>query len=95
MDQWEGPALAWLNLLIILGVRMGEGVVFVLVAAAWFVFRKQIAAYQVFLVTEKFKILPVRDKAEQLRGMELLGTLFCVLLFVAGVLLIVLHTMLG
>ena len=68
MDQWEGPALVWLNLLIILGVRMGEGVVFVLVAAAWFVFRKRIAAYQVFLITEKFKILPVRDKAEQLRA---------------------------
>lgn len=74
---------------------MGEGVIFVLVAAVWFVFRKRIAAYQVFLVTEKFKILPVRDKAEQLRGMELLGTLFCALLFVAGVLLMVLRTQLG
>ena len=90
-----GAALAWPNLLIILGVRMGEGVVFVVVSAAWFVFRKRIAAYQFFLVTEKFKILPVRDSAEQLRGMELLGTLFCGLLFVAGVLLTVLHTMLG
>lgn len=77
------------------GVRVGEGVVFVLVAAAWFVFRKPIAAYQLFLITEKFKILPVRDKAEQQRGMELLGTLFDALLFVAGVLLIVLQAMLG
>ena len=74
---------------------MGEGVVFVLVSAACFVFRKRIAAYQFFLITEKFKILPVRENAEQLRGMELLGTLFCALLFVAGVLLIVLPTILG
>ncbi|MGN7200353.1 hypothetical protein [Arthrobacter sp. SAFR-044] len=77
------------------GQRMGEGVVFALVAAVWFVFRKRIAAYQVFLVTEKFKLLPVRDKAEQLRGVELVGTLFCALLFVAGVLLMVLRTQLG
>lgn len=73
---------------------MGEGLVFVLVAAVWFVFRKRIAAYQVYLITEKFKVLPVRDAAEQVRGMELLGMLFCVLLFVAGVLLMVLRTML-
>ena len=31
---------------------MGEGVVFVLVAAVWFVFRKRIAAYQVYLITD-------------------------------------------
>ena len=77
------------------GQRMGEGVVFVLVAAVWFVFRKRIAAYQVYLITEKFKVLPVRDPPEQVRGMELLGMLFCALLFVAGVLLMVLHMMLG
>ena len=74
---------------------MGEGVFFVLVAVVWFVFRKRIAAYQVHLITEKLKVLPVGDKAEQVRGMELLGTLFCMLLFVAGVLLMVLRRKLG
>lgn len=74
---------------------MGEGVFFVLVAVVWFVFRKRIAAYQVFLITQKFKVLPVRDKAEQVRGMELLGTFFCVLLFVAGLLLMALRAKLG
>jgi len=43
---------------------MVEGIVFMLVASAWFVFRRRIAAYQVYLITEKFKVLAVRDKAE-------------------------------
>ena len=47
-----------------------EGIVFMLVASAWFVFRRRIAAYQVYLITEKFKVLAVRDKAEQAQGME-------------------------
>jgi hypothetical protein len=43
---------------------MGEVIVFVLVAAAWLVLRKRIAAYQVFLITEKFKILCARQVCE-------------------------------
>lgn len=73
---------------------MGEGIVLVLVAAVWFVFRKRIAAYQVYLLTKKFKVIPVRDTAEQARGMEWLGGLFCALLLVPGVLLIVIYAML-
>lgn len=62
---------------------MGEGIVLALVAAVWFVFRKRIAAYQVYLLTEKFKVIPVRGTAEQARGMEWLSRLFYALLFVA------------
>ena len=70
---------------------MVEGIVFMLVASAWFVFRRRIAAYQVYLITEKFKVLAVRDKAEQAQGMEGIGILFCSLLFGAGALMVVLH----
>jgi hypothetical protein len=72
-----------------------EGIVFMLVAAAWFVFRRRIAAYQVYIITEKYKVLPLRDKAEQVRGMEVVGTLFCALLFSAGALMVVLRMLLA
>ena len=65
-----------------------------LVATAWFVFRRRIAEYQVFLVAEKFKVLPVTDKAGQARGMQTIGTLFCVLLFCAGAVIVILRMLL-
>jgi hypothetical protein len=70
---------------------MVEGIAFMLVASGWFVFRRRIAAYQVYLITERFRVLPVRDKAEQVQGMEDIGVLFCALLFGAGALMVVLH----
>lgn len=70
---------------------MFAGIVFMLVAVAWFVFRRQVAAYQVDLVAERFKALPVRDKAEKARGLAELAVPFCLLLFGAGALLAGFH----
>ncbi|SEQ80813.1 hypothetical protein SAMN05444745_11182 [Arthrobacter sp. OV608] len=67
---------------------------FMLVATAWFVLRRRIAEYQVYLVTERFKVLPARDKAEQVRGMQTIGTLFCALLFSAGAVIATLRMLL-
>ena len=64
------------------------------VGTVWFLLRRRIAAYQVYIITEKFKVLPVRDKAEQVRGMEVIGTL-CSLLFFAGAVIVALHTLLA
>ena len=65
------------------------------VGAVWFLLRRRIAAYQVYIITEKFRVLPVRDKSEQVRGMEVIGTLFCSLLFFAGAVIVALHTLLA
>ncbi|RAM38568.1 hypothetical protein DBZ45_04190 [Arthrobacter globiformis] len=65
------------------------------IGAVWFLFRKRIAAYQLYIVTEKFKVLPVRDQAEQARGMELLGIFFCSLLFLAGAVIVALRMLLA
>lgn len=65
------------------------------VGTIWFLLRRRIAAYQVYIVTEKLKVLPVRDKAEQVRGMEVIGTLFCSLLFFAGAVIVALHALLA
>jgi len=69
--------------------------VFMVVGAVWFLLRRRIAAYQVYIITEKFRVLPVRDKSEQVRGMEVIGTLFCSLLFFAGAVIVALHTLLA
>lgn len=47
---------------------MVAGIVFMLVASAWFVFRRRIDAYQVYLITEKFKVVPAKDRAKQVQG---------------------------
>lgn len=74
---------------------MEAGIVFMAIGAVWFLFRKRIAAYQLYILTERFKVLPARDKAEQARGMKLLGIFFCSLLFVAGALIVALHMLLA
>jgi hypothetical protein len=74
---------------------MEGGIVFMAIGAVWFLFRKRIAAYQLSIITEVFRVLPVRDKAEQARGMELLGIFFCSLLFVAGAAIVALHVLLA
>lgn len=66
---------------------MIAGIIFILVALTWFVFRRQVAAYQVRLVAERFKALPVRDKDEKARELEDLALPFCLLLFAVGALL--------
>lgn len=75
--------------------NVGEGIVFMVVGTAWFLLRKRIAAYQVYIITEKFRVLPIRDKEGQIRGMEVIGTLFCSLLFFAGAVIVALHTLLA
>lgn len=66
---------------------MVTGPILMLIAVTWFVYRRQIAEWQVRLVMERFKFLPVRDKDEKAR--ELVGTHFpfCLLIFGAGALL--------
>ncbi|WP_458779950.1 hypothetical protein [Arthrobacter sp. D3-16] len=78
-----------------IGGIMEGGIVFMVIGAVWFLFRKRIAAYQLSIITEKFKVLPVRDKTEQARGMELLGIFLCSLLFLAGALIVALHMLLA
>lgn len=70
---------------------MVAGIVFMLVALAWLVFRRQIVAYQVRLATEKFKALPVSDKVEKARDLEGMAVPLCLLLFGAGALLTGFH----
>ena len=70
---------------------MVAGIMFMLLASVWFVFRRRIAAYQVYLITERFKVVPARDRAEQARDMEDMGIPFCLLLFGADALLAGLH----
>lgn len=74
---------------------MDGGIVFMAIGVVWFLFRKRIAAYQLYVITEKFKVLPVRDKAEQAKSMELLGIFFCSLLFLAGAVIVALHMLLA
>ena len=73
---------------------MIAGVIFMLVGLAWFVFRRQVAVYQVDLVAERFKVLPVRDRDEKARGLAELAIPFCLLLFGAGALLTGFHLLL-
>lgn len=70
---------------------MVAGIIFMMVALTWFVFRRQIAAWQVRLAIEKFKFLPVRDKAEKARDLEGLAFPICLMLFGAGALLTGFH----
>lgn len=70
---------------------MVAGIIFMMVALTWFVFRRQIAAWQVRLAMEKFKFLPVRDKAEKARDLEETAFPICLLLFGAGALLTGFH----
>jgi hypothetical protein len=70
---------------------MVAGIVFMLVALAGFVFRRRIAAYQVRLVTEKLKALPVGDKVVKARDLEDIAVSLCLLLFGAGALLAGVH----
>ena len=70
---------------------MVAGIVFMLVALTWFVLRRQIAAYQVRLVAERFKALPVGDKDEKARDLEGIAVPLCLLLFGAGALLTGFH----
>ena len=74
---------------------MEGGIVFMAIGAVWFLFRKRIAAYQLYIITEKFKVLPVREQAEQARSLELFGVFFCSLLFLAGALIVALHMLLA
>jgi hypothetical protein len=41
------------------------------------------------------KVLPAKDKEEQVRGMKVIGTLFCALLFGAGALIVILRLLLA
>lgn len=70
---------------------MVAGVIFMLIALTWFVFRREIADYQVRLVMERFKFLPVRDKAAKTRDLEETALPICLLLFGTGALLAGLH----
>lgn len=70
---------------------MVAGIIFMLVALTWFVYRQEIAAWQVRLVTTRFKFLPVRDKAAKARELEEIAFPICLLLFGAGALLAGFH----
>lgn len=72
------------------GLRV-EGIVFMVIGSVWFFFRQRIAAYQLIIITEKFRVLRVRDRAEQARALERIGTLFCALLFGAGAIMVILR----
>lgn len=71
----------------------GLGLVFLLISLIWFAFRKDIARYQYQIVmTMVSRNLPEREEAQQQeKAMEYLGTGFSVLLFSAGVLLLILN----
>lgn len=66
---------------------MVVGIVFMLVAVTWFVFRRQVAVYQVRLVAAKFKALPVRNRDEKARELEDIAFPLCLMLFGVGALL--------
>jgi hypothetical protein len=72
---------------------MQLGVVLMDVGLGWFVFRKRIARRQAVIVG-----LMLRLRAplcgEQVRGLEIVGLLFCSLLFLAGLAVVLLNAFL-
>ena len=73
---------------------MVAGIIFMLVALTWFVFRREIAAWQVRVAVERFKFLPVRDEAEKARDLEGIALPICLLLFGIGALVTGFHLLL-
>ncbi|MFJ2662608.1 hypothetical protein [Arthrobacter koreensis] len=74
---------------------MVTGPILMLIAVTWFVYRRQIAAWQVCLVMERFKSLPVRDKDEKARDLADTAFPICLMLFGAGALLTGFHILFG
>lgn len=94
-------AAAGIYLLVVYGIgvppgtgRTSElGLILALVSIIWFVFRRDIAAYQyqIFMLMTG-RLRPGHDEEQgQQRAMEALGTAFSVLLFITGMLLLTLN----
>lgn len=70
---------------------MTLGVVFIVVAVGWLVFRQSIAHYQYRILTELVFKLRVRSPQQQIKALEHLGTGFAALLLVAGITILILY----
>lgn len=69
---------------------MQLGVILMVAGGIWFILRKRIARRQAVIIKG---MLRMRDpfSREQVRGLELVGLLFCSLLFLTGLALVLLH----
>ncbi|CAI3798187.1 hypothetical protein [Pseudarthrobacter sp. MM222] len=73
---------------------MQLGVVLMFVGLGWLVFRKPIARRQAVIIEGMLKLrAPLNDN--KVRGMEIMGLLFCCLLFLAGLAIVLAHAFLG
>lgn len=73
---------------------MQLGVVLMFVGLGWCVFRKPIARRHAEITVRMLKLrAPLND--QQVRGMEIVGLLFCSLLFLAGLAITLLHSFLA
>ncbi|UKA53537.1 hypothetical protein LFT45_17730 [Arthrobacter sp. FW305-BF8] len=69
---------------------MPLGLVFLLIAAVWFFVRKPIAMYQA-VILQRMLMLNGPLRAEQVRGLEMLGLFFCGVLSVGGLALVIMN----
>jgi hypothetical protein len=70
------------------------GIVFIVVGAVWLAFRKRIAREQYRIVTGVLGLNP-NDDGARVKAFEQMGTLFCILLILAGAAIAILHMVAG